>query len=73
MQFIGFVFYTLSTISFSKKDAFTRASLNEIAEKLVLDDPDKQTWAPLSVVFKPHHNSLTGKQRIKEKGWLQLQ
>ncbi|KAK0603366.1 hypothetical protein LWI29_004203 [Acer saccharum] len=38
--------------------------LNEIAEKLVLDDPDKQTWTPLSVVFKPHHNSLTGNYDI---------
>ncbi|KAK1586250.1 hypothetical protein Q3G72_000541 [Acer saccharum] len=49
---------------FQQKDAFTRASLNEIAEKLVLDDPDKQTWTPLSVVFKPHHNSLTGNYDI---------
>ncbi|KAK1588262.1 hypothetical protein Q3G72_021441 [Acer saccharum] len=37
---------------------------NDIAEKLVLDDPDKQTWTPLSVVFKPHHNSLTGNYDI---------
>ncbi|KAK1586898.1 hypothetical protein Q3G72_007336 [Acer saccharum] len=56
-----------------QKDAFTRASLNEIAEKLVLDDPDKQTWTLLSVVYRPHQNSLTGKQRIREKGRLQLQ
>ncbi|KAK1557757.1 hypothetical protein Q3G72_031220 [Acer saccharum] len=55
---------------FQQKDAFTRASLNEIAEKLVLDDPDKQTWTLLSVVFKPHQNSLTEKQRIREKGRL---
>lgn len=47
-----------------QKDVFTRASLNEVAEKLVLDDPDKQTWTPLSFVFKPHHNKLTGNYDI---------
>ncbi|KAJ0020932.1 hypothetical protein Pint_32581 [Pistacia integerrima] len=49
---------------FQQENAFTRASLNEIAEKLVLDDPDKQTWTPLSVFFKPHHNALTGNYDI---------
>lgn len=49
---------------FQQEDAFTRASLNEIAEKLVLDDPNKRTWTPLSVVFKPHHNALTGNYDI---------
>ena len=44
--------------------AFTRAHLNGIAEKLVLDDPNKGTWTPLSVVFKPHHNALTGNYDI---------
>ncbi|XP_044506723.1 josephin-like protein [Mangifera indica] len=49
---------------FQQENAFTRASLNVIAEKLVLDDPDKQAWTPLSVVFKPHHNALTGNYDI---------
>lgn len=38
--------------------------MNEIAEKLVLDDPNKRTWTPLSVVFKPHHNAFTGNYDI---------
>jgi josephin len=38
--------------------------LNEIAEKLVLDDPSKETWTPLSVLFKPHHNAMTGNYDI---------
>ena len=33
-------------------------------EKLVLDDPDEQTWTTLSIVFKPQHNSFTGNQEI---------
>uniref|UniRef100_A0A7N0U3Y3 ubiquitinyl hydrolase 1 n=1 Tax=Kalanchoe fedtschenkoi TaxID=63787 RepID=A0A7N0U3Y3_KALFE len=45
---------------FQEKDAFTRAKLNAIAEKLVLDDPDKASWTPFSVFFKPHHNAVTG-------------
>ncbi|GMY10642.1 josephin-like protein [Fagus crenata] len=49
---------------FQQKDAFTRASLNEIAEKLVIDDPNKVTWTPLSVLFKPHHNAITGNYDI---------
>lgn len=47
-----------------QKDAFTRASLNEVAEKLVVDETDKETWTPLSVVFKPHHNAITGNYDI---------
>lgn len=43
-----------------EKDAFTRESLNSIAEKLVADDPNKQTWTPLFFLLKPHHNTLTG-------------
>lgn len=35
-------------------------NLDVIAEKLVLDDPTKGTWTPLSVIFKPHHNAFTG-------------
>ena len=38
--------------------------MNEIAEKLVLDDPSKETWTPLSVLFKPHHNAMTGNYDI---------
>lgn len=45
---------------FQRKDAFTRESLDLIADRLVLDDPDKQRWTPLSLLFKPHHNALTG-------------
>ncbi|XP_010422235.1 PREDICTED: josephin-like protein [Camelina sativa] len=46
---------------FQDKVAFTRESLNSIAEKLVEDDPNKETWkTPLSLLLKPHHNTLTG-------------
>ncbi|KAF8111229.1 hypothetical protein N665_0076s0216 [Sinapis alba] len=46
---------------FQEKDAFTRESLNSIAESLVADDPNKEPWTPLSLLFiKPHHNTLTG-------------
>ncbi|GAV74467.1 LOW QUALITY PROTEIN: Josephin domain-containing protein, partial [Cephalotus follicularis] len=46
-------------------DTFTRASLNATAERLVLDDPNKETkWAPLSLLFKPHHNAITGNYDI---------
>lgn len=38
--------------------------MDAIAQKLVLDDPNKQNWTPFSVVFKPHHNSLTGNYDI---------
>lgn len=47
-----------------QKNAFTRKDLDDIAEKLVLNDPYKGTWTPLSIVFKPHHNSLTGNYDI---------
>ncbi|KAK1428673.1 hypothetical protein QVD17_17512 [Tagetes erecta] len=49
---------------FQEKDAFTRKHLDEIAEKLVHEDPYKGNWTPLSVIFKPHHNSLTGNYDI---------
>ncbi|XP_022752659.1 josephin-like protein [Durio zibethinus] len=49
---------------FQQKDAFTGASLNSVAEKLVLDDPSKEIWTPFSLVFKPHHNSVTGNYDI---------
>lgn len=50
--------------SFQQKDAFTKESLDLIAERLVVDDPNKETWTPLSVMFKPHHNTLTGNYDI---------
>ncbi|KAL0922321.1 hypothetical protein M5K25_006296 [Dendrobium thyrsiflorum] len=43
-----------------EQDSFTRAELDAIAEKLDHEDPEKGRWTPLSVVFKPHHNKLTG-------------
>ncbi|XP_061347216.1 josephin-like protein [Gastrolobium bilobum] len=49
---------------FQQKDAFTRASLNSISEKLALDDSNSETWTPLSILFKPHHNFLTGNYDI---------
>ncbi|GLU18795.1 hypothetical protein SLE2022_350770 [Rubroshorea leprosula] len=49
---------------FQQKDAFNRASLDAISEKLVLDDPNKETWTPLSLLFKPHHNAITGNYDI---------
>ncbi|KAK6141770.1 hypothetical protein DH2020_024487 [Rehmannia glutinosa] len=49
---------------FQDKDAFSRANLNAIAEKLDLEDPNKTTRTPLSVIFKPHHNILTGNYDI---------
>ncbi|KAL7152040.1 hypothetical protein ABFS83_04G070900 [Erythranthe nasuta] len=49
---------------FQEKDAFTRENLNAIAEKLDLEDPNKTTRTPLSVIFKPHHNVLTGNYDI---------
>ncbi|XAR60712.1 Ubiquitinyl hydrolase 1 [Bertholletia excelsa] len=49
---------------FQEKDAFTRAHLNAIAEKLNLDDPSKGTWTPFSIIFKPHHNAITGNYDI---------
>lgn len=49
---------------FQEKDVFTRADLNAIAERLDLDDPNKGTWTPLSAIFKPHHNALTGNYDI---------
>ncbi|CAM8949413.1 unnamed protein product [Rhodiola kirilowii] len=45
---------------FQDKDVFTKAKLNAIAESLVIDVPDMVSWTPLSVFFKPHHNSVTG-------------
>ncbi|KAA8543762.1 hypothetical protein F0562_022061 [Nyssa sinensis] len=49
---------------FQEKDTFTRENLNAIAEKLIFDDPNKGTWTPLSAIFKPHHNALTGNYDI---------
>ncbi|XP_027333175.1 josephin-like protein [Abrus precatorius] len=49
---------------FQQKDAFTRAKLNAISERLALDNFNKETWTPLSILFKPHHNALTGNYDI---------
>ncbi|KAF6153521.1 hypothetical protein GIB67_027388 [Kingdonia uniflora] len=51
---------------FQEKNLFTRADLNALSEQLVLADPIKQHWtrAPLSVIFKPHHNALSGNYDI---------
>ncbi|KAL6195471.1 hypothetical protein ACLB2K_031090 [Fragaria x ananassa] len=49
---------------FQQKDAFTRPRLNEIAERLGVEEPNKEKWTPLSVLFKPHHNALTGNYDI---------
>ncbi|OIW16516.1 hypothetical protein TanjilG_32187 [Lupinus angustifolius] len=52
--------HTLNSL-FQQKDAFNRATLNSISEKLALDDnSNTETWTPLSFIFKPHHNALTG-------------
>ncbi|KAI9117851.1 hypothetical protein K1719_011266 [Acacia pycnantha] len=45
---------------FQDGDAFTQAGLNAISKKLTLEDPERAGWTPLSIVFKPHHNVLTG-------------
>ncbi|CAO2840809.1 unnamed protein product [Amaranthus hypochondriacus] len=45
---------------FQEKDAFNRADLDRIAEELILDDPIHVKWNPISFVFKPHHNLITG-------------
>ncbi|KAI3880212.1 hypothetical protein MKW92_002017 [Papaver armeniacum] len=49
---------------FQEKDTFTRANLNTVAEQLVLVDPNRenQKWVPL--IFKQHHNSVTGNYDI---------
>ncbi|KAK7372078.1 hypothetical protein VNO80_05447 [Phaseolus coccineus] len=49
---------------FQQKDAFTRAKLNEISERLSLEESNTETWTPFSVLFKPHHNVFTGNYDI---------
>ncbi|PHU30887.1 Josephin-like protein [Capsicum chinense] len=49
---------------FQGKDVFTKSDLNSIAEKLDVDDPNKGSWTPMSIVFKPHHNEITGNYDI---------
>ncbi|CAL5189613.1 unnamed protein product [Lathyrus oleraceus] len=50
---------------FQQKDAFTRPNLNAISEKLALDDTSStDSWTPFSILFKPHHNALTGNYDI---------
>ncbi|AES98551.1 putative ubiquitinyl hydrolase 1 [Medicago truncatula] len=57
--------HTLNSL-FQQKDAFTRANLNAISEKLALDESfnNESSWTPLSIFFKPHHNALTGNYDI---------
>ncbi|KAK1561574.1 hypothetical protein QYE76_017351 [Lolium multiflorum] len=43
-----------------EKESFTRADLDGISENLALTDPNKDKWTPLSLIWKPHHNALTG-------------
>lgn len=43
-----------------EKESFTRAELDGISENLALNDPNKDKWTPLSFIWKPHHNALTG-------------
>lgn len=38
--------------------------MNAISERLDLDDPTKGSWSPASVVFKSHHNVITGNYDI---------
>ncbi|KAK9165799.1 hypothetical protein Scep_000990 [Stephania cephalantha] len=51
---------------FQAENSFTRADLDGIAAKLSLEDPYEESnkWNPLSVIFKPHHNSITGNYDI---------
>ncbi|KAK4342537.1 hypothetical protein RND71_038353 [Anisodus tanguticus] len=49
---------------FQGKDVFTRYDLNSIAEKLGVDDPNRGSWSPMSIVFNPHHNEITGNYDI---------
>lgn len=46
------------------RDLFNRADLDAIASELVRIDPQKENWTPLSLIFKPHHNTLTGNYDI---------
>ncbi|KAK2376386.1 josephin protein [Trifolium repens] len=57
--------HTLNSL-FQPKDAFTRANLNAISEKLALDDDssNNDSWTPFSILFKPHHNALIGNYDI---------
>ncbi|KAL3328116.1 hypothetical protein AABB24_035652 [Solanum stoloniferum] len=49
---------------FQGKDTFTRSDLNTIAEKLDVDNPNRGSWNPVSFVFRPHHNEITGNYDI---------
>ncbi|XP_031488287.1 josephin-like protein [Nymphaea colorata] len=42
------------------KESFTKAELDAIADKLAVDDTNEDSWSIASVIWKPHHNSLTG-------------
>lgn len=47
-----------------ERESFTKTQLDAIAKDLALIDPSKDSWTPLSVVWKPHHNVLTGNYDI---------
>lgn len=54
---------------FQDKNAFTREELNDIAERLSLNDPNNlstsRSWkSPFSVIWGPHYNPLTGNYDI---------
>lgn len=49
---------------FQEEKAFTREKLNAISSQLVLEDPNQETWTPLSFLLKPHHNTITGNYDI---------
>jgi josephin len=51
--------FSMSLLS-QEKEFFTRAELDGISESLALTDPNKDKWTPLSLIWKPHHNALTG-------------
>lgn len=42
-----------------EQDSFSRAELDAVADKLSHDDPEGQQ-GKFSLIFKPHHNTLTG-------------
>ncbi|XP_078435719.1 JOSEPHIN-like protein [Wolffia australiana] len=52
--------HALNNLFQEREESFSRAELDAIAEKLCADDTVGRRWSPLSRVFRPHHNRLTG-------------
>ncbi|CAN6826845.1 unnamed protein product, partial [Brassica oleracea var. botrytis] len=53
------------------KNAFTRESLNSIAENLVADDrPNKETWTPLSLLLKPFNKKWSKRNKTLGAAWV---